>query len=61
VSSYEEAQSICRRNKMNLVSIDNKDLQTVLFKNVTAKLKEKGLIFPALKLAMTLDLLLKAS
>ena len=47
MSSYDEAQSICRRNKLNLVSIDNMELQLLLFKNVTAKLKEKGIIFPS--------------
>jgi rRNA pseudouridine-1189 N-methylase Emg1 (Nep1/Mra1 family) len=47
VSSFEEAQAICRRNKLNLVSIDNKELQAFLYKNVTAKLKEKGCIFPS--------------
>jgi spore coat polysaccharide biosynthesis predicted glycosyltransferase SpsG len=56
VSSYEEAQSICQRNKLNLVSIDNLYLQTELFKTITEKLKAKGMIFPALKLSTSLDL-----
>jgi hypothetical protein len=60
VSSYEEAQSICQRLKLNLVSIDNNNLQTELFKSITEKLKEKGMIFKALKFSTTLDLLLKA-
>jgi len=61
VSSYDEAQSICKRNKLNLVSIDSSYLQAELFKTTTEKLKSHGMNFPALKFSLNLDFVIKAS